>query len=888
MSRPTVCLCQDSCAAMSLGPAFALAQQAVQQDQQGAFQQAHDSYDRLIKMFDVILDSPCTSASGHLPREQLVQKKNEYMQRLKQLERFSRAKQSHPDASHATLRTNDTHRRDPVVTRHRHLHPHDNTTSDHTPKHRHTASQPSIDAISIRSSDVDWDDDDWDAGLDDDDLTPDIRMCIEKGKFSMGQGEAHESRNSHDNAFLYYSDAAEWFLKAFKGLQEDDALRATIRNQFLGAMERGEHIKSGQKSPGLASSPTSMRSKSSQALGANTPLTRDELHVLRTTSNVNDNLYLPWIDKDLHEFYSCENKFLDKDGSLKLSENQMAKFGGWVRPSEIMKQPKMIRLISSTSIIQDIVTDCSFVASLCVAAAYERKFKKQLITTCIYPQDKHGQPCYNPSGKYVIKLVYNGIARKIVVDDLLPVSREGTLMCTFSNNKEELWPSLVEKAYMKLMGGYDFPGSNSGIDLYCLTGWIPDHIFIHEKRFDADNVWARMLNGAKYGDALITIATGHMTDDEADKMGLVPTHAYAVIDIKEAMGTRFMQVKNPWSHKRWCGPYSHMDRERWTPDLMKALNYDPVAAEEHDDGIFWIDYESMCANFTSIHMNWNPELFTHRYVVHAVWPEDRGPDKDILNLGYNPQFSLTVNVPDKKPAAVWILLSKHIMVTEENTDYITLHIYKDTNGERVYYPDDPFKKGTYVNSPHILLRFNAPPGTSTYTIVVSQHEKVRSLYFTLRFYSLAPFSLDEAANRYICEQKIQGQWTERTAGGNVCHATFLNNPQWKVSIPRSQDPIGLLLMLDAPKKYAVNLFLVESGKRVASVATHSMLMGSGSYRHGFCYYEKDVLPAGDYTLVASTFEADLVGDFDLTVASSAPVAIEPIPAEGAVKEMSKK
>jgi hypothetical protein len=32
----------------------------------------------------------------------------------------------------------------------------------------------------------------------------------------------------------------------------------------------------------------------------------------------------------------------------------------------------------SNSIIQDIVTDCSFVASLCVTAAYECKFKKQV------------------------------------------------------------------------------------------------------------------------------------------------------------------------------------------------------------------------------------------------------------------------------------------------------------------------------------------------------------------------------------------------------------------------------------------------------------------------------------------------------------------------------
>lgn len=33
-----------------------------------------------------------------------------------------------------------------------------------------------------------------------------------------------------------------------------------------------------------------------------------------------------------------------------------------------------------------------------------------------------------------------------MVDDLLPVSREGTLMCTFSTTKGELWASIIEKA----------------------------------------------------------------------------------------------------------------------------------------------------------------------------------------------------------------------------------------------------------------------------------------------------------------------------------------------------------------------------------------------------------------------------------------------------------
>ena len=52
-----------------------------------------------------------------------------------------------------------------------------------------------------------------------------------------------------------------------------------------------------------------------------------------------------------------------------------------------------------------------------------------------------------------MKLWVNGCVRRVVVDDRLPVDARGDLLCSCSNNRGELWVSIVEKAYMKVIEG---------------------------------------------------------------------------------------------------------------------------------------------------------------------------------------------------------------------------------------------------------------------------------------------------------------------------------------------------------------------------------------------------------------------------------------------------
>ncbi|CAG2117482.1 unnamed protein product, partial [Medioppia subpectinata] len=580
----------------------------------------------------------------------------------------------------------------------------------------------------------------------------------------------------------------------------------------------------GQSSTGI----TSGQSLSPQhVISGQSAYTREEIQVLRTTSLINGREYVPFLNVDLKERFSYPMPFSDRDGLLVLAPKQKNQFQRWARLEELTREPAVIAdAVDCFAIKQTIVSDCSFVASLAVSALYEKRFNKRLITTIIYPQRRDGRPVYNPCGKYMIKFNLNGVSRKILIDDRLPVDRFGQLLCSYSSNRNEFWVSLLEKAYMKVMGGYDFPGSNSNIDLHSLTGWIPERLSIHghesekERTFkiridnirdlhsltgwiperlsihghesEKERTFKMLCERHAKGDVLITFATGELNDAECERTGLVATHAYALLDIKAVQNKRLFLLKNPWSHLRWKGNYSERDVNNWTPSLKEALHYDPQSARNFDNGVFWIDIDSLYQFYDVAYLNWSPALFKYTYCTHDSWNAGVGPVKDLYFIGDNPQYNLTLKSGD---STVWVLLTRHITDKSDfanNNEYIALLVYKN-NGEKVYMPFDPppYIDGVRINSPHYLCKITPKPQEpcSRYTLAISQYEKSTTINYTIRVYSTGAFQLKKLLNPYkYKEMEKNGKWTADTAGGCANNRdTYHKNPVYQFTITGAND-----------------------------------------------------------------------------------------------------
>ncbi|OAK95249.1 cysteine proteinase [Phaeosphaeriaceae sp. SRC1lsM3a] len=645
--------------------------------------------------------------------------------------------------------------------------------------------------------------------------------------------------------------------------------------------------------------------------------------ILLKASMVNGFKCPPWDrNPSPDEFVAIRNTELFTDThDLSLSPYQQQFFRGWIRAADAIPPSNTLStdrqgigpLMSSSrtiDLVQDAATDCSVVTSLCAAIARAERGHDQMLTNKIYPFDKHlGKPVTSTNGKYVVRLNFNGCWRKVVIDDRLPVSSTHRLLHVIDRrNPALLWPALLEKAYLKVRGGYDFPGSNSCSDLWTLTGWVPEQVFLQETDTIPGQLWQRIYKAFMYGDVLVTAGTGRMSSRQERELGLEGQHSYVVLDMRETDHDRLLLVKNPWVEgKGWRGPrpssIAALDASTASGDTKSSLesyHRDSVPTRDRPHPTtFWIGLEQVIQHFESLYLNWNPGLFKYRQDIHFEWTIDstKPPGGCIVN---HPQFAFSA----KNAGPVWFLLSRHFRDaptdTKEESDtfndgsvrpesqvdssgehpmgYMSIYVCSG-QGHRLYMKETYLESSDYVTTPQCLLRWDAEANTS-HTVVIDQDDLPPSLYtFTLSAFSNSSITLEPAVRQYPQQKIEQGAWTKQSAGGSTSSSRYFENPQYSLEV-RDRGALAILLTSSHDHPLHVKLAL-GYGKRIYRLQSRDVLADSGNHRVGCVFAEIKDLQPGMYTIICSLFEAGQTGDYNLRVDSTSNVTLKQIPRDGA-------
>lgn len=111
-----------------------------------------------------------------------------------------------------------------------------------------------------------------------------------------------------------------------------------------------------------------------------------------------------------------------------------------------------------------------------------------------------------------------------------------------------------------------------------------------------------------------------------NKGGLIPGHAYSIIQAKEYNGHRLLNIRNPWGNFEWDGDWSD-NSPLWTEEIIKALD---VVFDEAD-GAFWMSFEDFVKQFVSLDVcriaSWDELRLRGRFIRYY---DVKDPDNEIV------------------------------------------------------------------------------------------------------------------------------------------------------------------------------------------------------------------------------------------------------------------
>ncbi|KAE9255796.1 hypothetical protein PF004_g440 [Phytophthora fragariae] len=307
--------------------------------------------------------------------------------------------------------------------------------------------------------------------------------------------------------------------------------------------------------------------------------------------------------------------------------------------------------VSSGDVIQGNLGDCWFLSALSVVAT-----RSDLLEQTFWRRDQH-----KAKGLFVCKFMKNFVWNYVLIDDRLPVfgftdKKAGKPYFARCRNPNELWVSLLEKAYAKLHGSYEaLIGGFVDCALNDLTGMCSEQVILKEgfpgfgenpyipakpQQKHGDPFWEKLARYKQSGTLMgcsiqPPVTAKEVAVESSAGNGLYFKHAYALVDvaeIKTAKGesVRLVKLRNPWGMGEWTGPWSDSSEERaqnedaierffkilkrkvganaekrvfMTINAQGKVGADEISQEEvtkinTNDGTFFMSYDAWMQSFT--------------------------------------------------------------------------------------------------------------------------------------------------------------------------------------------------------------------------------------------------------------------------------------------------
>uniref|UniRef100_A0A6Q2ZDE2 Calpain 5a n=1 Tax=Esox lucius TaxID=8010 RepID=A0A6Q2ZDE2_ESOLU len=352
------------------------------------------------------------------------------------------------------------------------------------------------------------------------------------------------------------------------------------------------------------------------------------------------------LSKNMNQVYSslrkeCQQRrvlfedhvFPATDSSLFYQNNTIGTIT-WKRPKELCSNPKLfVDGISAHDLLQGQLGNCWFVAACSSLASRDALWQK--VIPDHKDQEWNEEKPESYTGIFHFHFWRFGKWVDVVIDDRLPTAN-GKLVYCHSNDSNEFWSALVEKAYAKMYGCYEaLDGGNTADALVDFTGGVSEPLDLVEEGLSTDKekrsvLFDRVLKVHNRG-GLISASIRATSSAEMEARlacGLVKGHAYAVTDVRRIrLGHGLMayfrsdkltmiRLRNPWGEKEWNGAWSDSSEE-W--NKVSKTEREKIGVTVQDDGEFWMNFDDFCQYFSDLIMC---RLINTSYLsLHKTWEE---------------------------------------------------------------------------------------------------------------------------------------------------------------------------------------------------------------------------------------------------------------------------